>query len=129
LVRRGRKRLNYVTLGRRERREIVEHTVTHLRDEIRLLEPRAILAMGTAAWHASLRLTSHDHEYPDGVEAARERTPRDYRLVLAHPIPLHVTLLPVAQNVSLRAKRGWIVRDIREFVDRYRQAPEMTSAP
>ena len=102
LVRRAGKRLNYVRLKPKEKREMVEHAVTHLRDEIRLLKPRAILAMGAAAWHASLRLTSHDHEYPDRVEAARERPPHDYSLVLDHPIPLHVTLLPVAQNVGLK---------------------------
>jgi hypothetical protein len=50
LTSRGGKRLNYVSLKPSEQRELVNHTTTHLREEISLLEPTGILAMGTAAW-------------------------------------------------------------------------------
>ncbi len=105
---------------------LIDHSVSvHFRDEIRLIAPRGILAMGNAAWRVCTELSEVPTGLPKkGVETLRLKKPQNYRIVLGGiSIPLNVTLLPVDQNMRDPRRRRAIEEDIPEFLRRHNWSP------
>lgn len=117
-------RPNFNQVGPRVRRRLSDHTVSaHLRQEVAVIAPSGILAMGNAAWQACIRLPLEETSLPqDGVETVRGA---DYQIRFANrAIPLNATLLPVGQNMRHYVKKGWIMEDFRNFLNRHAWNPE-----
>jgi len=99
---------------------LVTHTTaTHLGPELVSLAPKAVLAMGTAAWRACgtfVRTRTDLHNLR--VTAARGQV---YEMAVENQgIPLDVTLLPVGQNMRRPVDAATIREDIGIFFRRYR---------
>ena len=113
-------------LGASEQRRLVEHAADHTYEELRVLAPRGILAMGGAAWQVCRKVSGSPERLPEGgVEAIRGT---DYALVLrpgrtapanTEPIPLNVTFLPVDQNLRVPEREQAIRGDLEAFLERH----------
>ncbi len=111
------KSLNFNQLGSAQQRTLINHTATtHLKAEIEILAPSRILAMGNAAWRACQILSPITlKDKPTGVEMVRQQ-PLKF-LMSQETIPLHVTLLPLKQNLRFPEKKELIQKDFEEFLD------------
>jgi uracil-DNA glycosylase len=106
-------------LGPAERRKQIHHSAhAHLQQEISIISPRAIFAMGNAAWSACLDLQIGPLRLPEGgVELIRDR---DYQIQFTERlVPLNVSYLPVDQNMNRVASRDCILRDLAHFLRRH----------
>jgi len=115
------RRLNFNRVPARQQTRLISHGVAkHLSEEIRLLAPRGLLAMGNAAL-ASCRSLAKAQTLPEGgVETLRGA---DYELIL--PIgatPLNATFLPVDQNLRVSERAAAISADLEHFLRRMRIA-------
>lgn len=114
-------------LTSREQRRLVDHSVSaHLRDELRFIAPRGILAMGNAAWRVSMELSDDPLSLlkTGRVETLRCKRPQKYEIVLGGvSTPVNVTLLPVGQNMRDPRRRNAIEEDILEFLRRHKWSP------
>ncbi len=108
---------NFNQLGSAQQRNLIDHTATaHLKAEIEILDPSRIFAMGNAAWRACQVLSPITlKDKPNGVEMVRQQPLKFLRSQEA--IPLHVTLLPLKQNLRFPEKKGFIRRDFEEFLN------------
>ena len=98
----------------------VEHAfIAHLDEEIHMINPQAIIALGNGAWHACSLLAQ---KYKStalrclGVEKLRGQ---HYVLNMKdHQIPLHVTFLPGMLNEKFSPNRILFLQsDIPRFID------------
>lgn len=98
-------------------RALQHATACHLGDEIQLINPRGIVALGGAAWDACSMLSEkHGLVLPDrvGVDGARLRH-HEFRLAPERHVPFHVTRLPGKRNDGF----GWaraILGDVDVFL-------------
>jgi uracil-DNA glycosylase len=94
----------------------MDHSATvHLKAEIELLSPSKILAMGNAAWRACQVISPITlQDKPGGVEMVRE-LPLKF-LMPQGAIPLHVTLLPLKQNLRFPERAQFIQEDFAKFL-------------
>jgi uracil-DNA glycosylase len=107
---------NFNQLGPAQKRTLIDHSATvHLKAEIDLLSPSRILAMGNAAWQACQTLSPTTlKDRIGGVRLAHQ-----YHLEFLMPhglIPLHVTLLPLKQNLRFPEQKGLIQDDFENFL-------------
>jgi uracil-DNA glycosylase len=115
---RRKRRPSFNNLGRRAQEALIDHTMAaHLGPELALLEPAAVLAMGTAAWQACASLICGEMcEVPIGQARGKS-----FAIALAgRSIPLEVALLPVDQNMRRVGEAALIRDDIAKFVTRHR---------
>ena len=97
----------------------LDHSLcSHLEDEIELIKPASIVALGGAAWEACAAL-SKKHGLPlagrQGVDTDR-LAHHVFRMATGREIPLHATRLPGKQNHRF----GWtpvIAHDIGVFLN------------
>lgn len=114
---RRKQRPSFNNLGPRVQEALIDHTMdAHLGPELALLEPTAVLAMGTAAWQACASLISGElREVPIGQVRGKS-----FAIAIEErSTPLDVTLLPVDQNMRRVGEAALIRDDIAKFVTRY----------
>ncbi len=102
--------------GPAQQRQLVEHsTSAHLRSEVQVLKPRAILAMGKAAWMSCLLMSGNtsnrrDRGFEDSLNEERTMT------LDGHVIPLRSTYLPVDQNLRIPDRAAQISGHMQNFL-------------
>lgn len=104
-----------------QQRKLVEHsTSAHLNNEIQALKPRAILAMGKAAWMSCLLMsTSSSCRFDQrfGCSLNEEQT-----IILdGHAIPWRAIYLPVDQNFRIPNRAAQVEGHIQSFLVEYTQ--------
>jgi len=112
-------RLNFNKIGTKKQRALIDHAVlSHVRDEMLLIAPKGILAMGNAALEICRRVSEKPFGLPSGrVEALREG---DYDIVIANrKVPTNVTYLPVGRNMRNVQRAQRIRSDIEHFLRRH----------
>jgi len=114
---RRKRRPSFNNLGPRTQEALIDHTMAgHLGPELALLEPTAVLAMGTAAWQACASLISGElRELPIGQARGKSFA----MAIEARSIPLDVALLPVDQNMRRGGEAALIRDDIAKFLSRH----------
>lgn len=116
----GRKRPNFNRLGASEAGRLIDHTASdHLGPEVDVLAPRAMLALGTAAWRATLALSPLAEPVGASSRLLDAREQRHELTLGKRAISLGVTLLPVAQNMRITERAGLIRRDIADSLGRH----------
>jgi len=119
---RRKRRPSFNGLGPRTQDTLVTHTTaTHLGPELALLAPRAVLAMGTAAWRACGRFIQTRTDLGQ-IRVSAARSQRYEMTVESQPIPLDVTSLAVDQNMRRPVGAAVIREDIAEFLRRHRDS-------
>jgi hypothetical protein len=116
---RHKRRRSFNSLGPRAKHRLVAHTnAAHIGPELALLGPRAVLAMGNAAWQACASFIPGSADLGEiGVSAARGRL---YEMeITGRPIPLEVTSLPLDQNMRKPFLAAVIRHDIARFLNRH----------
>lgn len=110
---------SYAKLTTRQKCLAVEHAVeSHLISEIELMQPRAILALGMAAWDACLILVER-YGQPALSESrfARARLRHHVlRLRKQDEVPLHVTFLPGRINEKIARRIEAMTDDVGVFL-------------
>lgn len=129
------KRPSFGQLGSAQRTRLISHAnESHLLPELMLLRPRAILAMGNAAWQACVEFI------PGDGARLRKLGIRDVRgqcfeaRLGSTSVPLGATLLPVDQNMRIGTNASLIRQDVEAFLTPYRNnipllAQERPSGP
>ena len=111
---------SYDKLTLSSRRLAVEHAVNeHLEDELGMINPRAIIALGNGAWHACSLLAEKNKSTVLKRSGAEKLRGHHYELKMAHrQIPLHVTFLPGVMNERFSRDRIDAIRtDIPIYLD------------
>lgn len=105
--------------GPAQQRRLVEHSASaHLRSEVHALKPRAILAMGKAAWMSCLFISGNTYPPADlGFESSlnQERT----ITLEGQVIPWLATYLPVDQNLRNPDRAARVSAHIQSFIAKY----------
>ena len=109
-------RRSFNHLGRRNQDAPIEHTIAeHLGKELRLLAPRAVLAMGTAAAQAC---ATYVRGHARGLRIGQLRGQSFEAIIDDRLVPLDVTSPPVDQNMR-RVEEAAVIRDeILKFMRR-----------
>lgn len=111
---------SYGQLRREPQRLAFGHAVeAHLDEEVELLEPRAIVALGDAAWQACNVLTQRHGGVPSDLGVAEARG-KHHQFLFAQgdAIPFHVTFLPGTTNERFtRGISGVIREDVGVFLE------------
>lgn len=99
-----------------QQRKLVEHSASaHLNNEIQALKPRAILAMGKAAWMSCLLMsTSSSCRFDQGFEGNLNE--KQTITLQGHVILWRATYLPVDQNLRIPNRADQIQGHIQSFL-------------
>ena len=113
------RRPSFNHLGPRMQDALIAHTTTvHLGPELGLLAPKAVLAMGNAAWWACVKFIRGRRDLR-GIRVSEARRQRYEMTVEGRPIPLDVTSLPVDQNMRRSGDAAVIREETAEFFRRH----------
>ena len=110
------RRLNFNRLPPKQQTRLISHSAKHLSEEVRLLAPRGVLAVGNAAL-AACRALATAPTLPRGrVELLRGA---DHEVMLSTgPTPVNIIFLPVAQNLRVTKRAAAITTDVKHFLQR-----------
>lgn len=115
-------------LGSKQQRTLVQHSMDyHLQCEIEAIRPRAIIALGNAAWAACARLHQDQAALPNrGVTDLRIQ---DFELHVSggRDVLLNVTYLPVDRIMNQAKRAREIQEDICRFLRRMGWNPSQNS--
>ncbi|HJY80349.1 MAG TPA: hypothetical protein VKK81_04625 [Candidatus Binatia bacterium] len=115
------RRPSFNHLGPAQQRRLIKHSVNaHLRRELELIAPSGILALGNAAWQACGKLSQCPLPLQGGGFEAH--LGKEYPMALpSGSIPLHVTYLPVEQNMKIPERAQAIKKHLKDFLERAKQ--------
>jgi hypothetical protein len=111
-----RHRRSFNHLGRPNQDTLIEHTIAeHLGPELVSLAPKAVLAMGTAAWQAC---ATYIPGQPRDVRISQVRGQSFQAIIDSQTVPVDVTSLPVDQNMRRVEEAALIREEISNFMRR-----------